>query len=64
MPKRTNNEPFSYNITEGWKVVQATGQQMKKQVKKVLFNNLMTLSGSMMKPRMPGMPGISKADAD
>jgi hypothetical protein len=36
-----NKRPFWPKSTESWKAVLATGQQMKKQVKKVLFMSLM-----------------------
>ena len=45
---------------ESWKVAQATGQLRQTPVKKVLFNNY----GFTTKPRMSGLPDISKADVD
>ena len=36
----TNIRPFWYKTMENWKVALATGQQMMKQVKKVLSKNL------------------------
>ena len=44
------------NTTENWKVGQATGRPKKRLYRKVLFRNLKTSSGFMMKP-----PDISRA---
>jgi len=59
----TNNELFvqDYGELEGstgyWAANEETGQ-------KGFVQEFADMFGSMMKPRMPGLPGISKADAD